>query len=100
MHGEGKVSPLSNWPRYPGGAIAGALIALARVLVFVFDVPWLWYIVPAALVFADVVRMIRSARSHDWRLDSCSCRQTIPATIRSRVRRESRHPSAFLQEEE
>jgi hypothetical protein len=34
-----KVSPLSNWPRYPGGAIAGGLIGLASVLVFFFGIP-------------------------------------------------------------
>lgn len=32
--GERKSYLLSNWPRYPGGAIAGALIAIAAVALF------------------------------------------------------------------
>ncbi|MBI4890674.1 MAG: hypothetical protein HY821_08610 [Acidobacteria bacterium] len=34
-----RVSPLSNWPRYPGGAVAGALVGVASVLVFFLGAP-------------------------------------------------------------
>ena len=63
--GEAKVSPLSNWPRYPGGAIAGAVIGVVSVLVFFFGVSLLRYIFLAALVVAVVLRALRSSRSED-----------------------------------
>jgi hypothetical protein len=41
------VQRLSNWPRYPGGAIAGILLAIAGVLLFLSDSPALRHLVPA-----------------------------------------------------
>ena len=38
-HVESKFSPLSNWPRYPGGVIAGALVAIVSILIFLIDSP-------------------------------------------------------------
>ena len=38
-HAGSKAAPLSNWPRYPGGAIAGALFAVFSVALFFLDSP-------------------------------------------------------------
>jgi hypothetical protein len=63
--GNAKVSPLSNWPRYPGGAIAGAVIGVASVLAFFFGISLLRYVFLAALAVAVVLRVLRSSRSED-----------------------------------
>lgn len=68
VHGESKRSPLSNlsnWPRYPGGAIAGGLIGIASVLVFFIGIPALRSVLPAALVLVVVLWALRSRRSDD-----------------------------------
>lgn len=64
-HGESKVSPLSNWPRYPGGAIAGALIGVTSIVAFFIGVPPLRFVLPAALILALVLWLLRSRRSDD-----------------------------------
>jgi predicted lipid-binding transport protein (Tim44 family) len=58
-------SPLSNWPRYPGGAIAGALIGIASVVLFFIGIPALRSVLPVALVIAVVLWVLRSCRSDD-----------------------------------
>jgi apolipoprotein N-acyltransferase len=65
MHGGNKISPLSNWPRYPGGAIAGALIGVASILVFFIGVPPIQFVLPAALILALMLWVLRSRRSDD-----------------------------------
>jgi hypothetical protein len=65
VNGGSKGSPLSNWPRYPGGAIAGGLIGIASVLLFFIGVPALRSVLPAALVLAAVLWALRSRRSDD-----------------------------------
>jgi len=65
MHGGNKVSPLSNWPRYPGGAIAGVLIGVASILLFFTGIPPLWFVLLAALIVALVLSVLRSRRLDD-----------------------------------
>jgi hypothetical protein len=60
-----KTSPLSNWPRYPGGFIAGALLAVVGVLVFLTDISALRPFFPAARVFVLVVWALQACRSDD-----------------------------------
>jgi hypothetical protein len=60
-----KLSSLSNWPRYPGGAIAGALIAVASVLLFFVGVDWLQSVLPAALLLVVVLWALRPRRLDD-----------------------------------
>ena len=61
----GSASPLSNWPRYPGGVIAGALIAAASVLMFFIDNPALRHFLRAAGIVVLALWVWRLCRSDD-----------------------------------
>jgi hypothetical protein len=61
-HVVSKASRLSHWPRYPGGAIAGALNAAASILIFFIDRPALRNYLRAAGVFV-VVLWVRCGQS-------------------------------------
>jgi hypothetical protein len=65
VHGGSRPSPLSHWPRYPGGAIAGVLIGSASVLLFFIGGPALRAMLPTALVLAVALWALRSSRSPD-----------------------------------
>jgi hypothetical protein len=54
-HAGTKVSPLSNWPRYPGGVIAGALIAVVSILIFLTNIPALRDFLRAGQIIAAVL---------------------------------------------
>ena len=57
-----KPEPLSRWPRYPGGAIAGAVVAIVGTLVFLFNFPELRH-------FLSVVRLFVVALWLLWVLE-------------------------------
>ena len=64
-HVGSKFSPLSNWPKYPGGVIAGALVAVFGVLLFFIDSPALrQYLRVAGIVVAVVLCVF-------WALRAC-----------------------------
>ncbi len=52
---------LSNWPRYPGGAIAGASLAIASVLLFFIGPQTLRSYLPGVLVIAVVLWVLLEA---------------------------------------
>jgi hypothetical protein len=54
-HVGSQESPLSNWPRYPGGAIAGALFAVFSVALFFLDTPALRSYLSAARIVVVVL---------------------------------------------
>lgn len=56
---------MSNWPRYPGGVIAGALIAAASVLMFFIDNPALRHFLRAAGIVVLALWVWRLCRSDD-----------------------------------
>jgi hypothetical protein len=57
----GKISPLSNWPRYAGGAIAGGLIAVAGIVLFL--IPSLRSILFAVPILLALIWVLHSRRS-------------------------------------
>jgi hypothetical protein len=62
-NGGSQFSPLSDWPRYPGGAIAGALVGAASVVLFFVGIPSLRSVLPVAVVLIIVLWAFRSRRS-------------------------------------
>jgi hypothetical protein len=69
---EGAPSPvakqdprLSEWPVYPGGGIAGALLAVSSVVIFVADVPALRDCLPVARALLVLLWALRICRSGD-----------------------------------
>ena len=58
-----RASPLFNWPRYPGGAIAGALIGVSSVMLFF--IPALRSVLFVAFILAIVLWALLSNRSED-----------------------------------
>ena len=67
-HVGSKFSPLSNWPRYPGGVMAGTLVAVVSIVIFVMDVPALRDFLRAAQMFVVVLWVLwalRTCRSDD-----------------------------------
>jgi len=61
--GGSKLSLLSNWPRYPGGAIAGGLIGVASIVLFF--IPSLRSVLPAALILVVALWALRPCRFDD-----------------------------------
>ena len=59
-----KFSPLSNWPRYPGGAIAGVLVGAASVLLFFVGNRSLGSVLPVAAILVVIFWALRSGRSN------------------------------------
>lgn len=58
------LSRLSNWPRNPGGAIAGALTAIGSVLAYFLDLP-LFQTLTGLLMLAAVAWAVAAPRSED-----------------------------------
>jgi hypothetical protein len=64
-HAGSKFSPLSNWPRYPGGVMAGALAAVVSIVIFVVDIPALRDYLRAAQMLVVVLWALGACRSDD-----------------------------------
>jgi hypothetical protein len=58
-------SRLSEWPVYPGGGIAGALLAVASVVIFLGNSPGLRNYLPVARALLVLLWALRSCRCDD-----------------------------------
>jgi hypothetical protein len=63
--GGSNISPLSNWPKYLGGVIAGALVAVVSVLMFLFDSPATRQYLLVAGIVVVVLWALFACRSSD-----------------------------------